>query len=43
VKPGDTATLHFETAGAEPGIYYIKVEADGGGITRTLDLALVVN
>jgi hypothetical protein len=27
VKPGDTATLHFETTGADPGIYYIKVEA----------------
>jgi len=43
VKPGDTATLHFETAGADPGIYFIKVEADGGGISKTFDLALVVN
>jgi hypothetical protein len=43
VKPGDTATLHFETAGADPGIYFIKVQADGGGITQSFDLALVVN
>jgi hypothetical protein len=43
IRPGDTATLHFETAGAEPGIYYIRVEADGGGITKTFDLALALN
>src|SRR5207248_4325793 len=43
VKPGETATLHFETAGADPGIYYIKVEADSGGLSKTLDLALAVN
>jgi hypothetical protein len=43
VSPGATAMLHFETAGADPGIYYIKVQADGGGITRTFDLALVLN
>jgi hypothetical protein len=41
--PGDTATLHFETAGADPGIYFIKIQADGGPISRTFDLALVVN
>jgi len=43
VKPGDTAQLHFETAGADPGIYYIKVEADAGGISKTFDLALALN
>lgn len=43
VKPGATATLHFETAGADPGIYYIRVQADGGGVTKTFDLALVLN
>jgi hypothetical protein len=43
VKAGDTATLHFETAGVDPGIYYITVQASGGGITRTFDLALAVN
>ena len=43
VKPGDTATLHFETAGAAPGIYFIRVQADAGGMSRTFDLALVLN
>jgi hypothetical protein len=43
VKPGTTAALHFETAGADPGIYYIRVQADGGGISRTFDLALALN
>lgn len=43
VKPGDTATLHFETAGADPGIYFIRVQADSGGISKTMDLALVVS
>ena len=43
VKPGDTATLHFETDGADPGIYYIRVQADGGAVTKTFDLALVLN
>jgi len=42
VKPGETATLHFETAGADPGIYYIKVQAEAGSISRTVDLALVI-
>jgi hypothetical protein len=43
VKPGETATLHFETAGVDPGIYFMRLQADGGGITRMFDLALVVN
>ncbi|HEX8968532.1 MAG TPA: hypothetical protein VF937_11665, partial [Chloroflexota bacterium] len=43
VRPGDTATLHFETAGADPGIYYIKVQATSGDLTRSFDLALVLN
>jgi hypothetical protein len=43
VKPGDTATLHFETNGADPGIYFIRVQADGGGVSHAYDLALVVN
>jgi len=43
VKPGDSARLHFETVGADPGIYFIKVQADAGGITRAFDLALVLN
>ena len=43
VKPGNTATLHFETAGADPGIYYITVRADAGSVSKTFDLALVLN
>jgi len=41
-KPGDTATLHFETAGVEPGIYYVTVQASAGGSTKTFDVALAV-
>ncbi|HEY3063784.1 MAG TPA: hypothetical protein VGL99_32835 [Chloroflexota bacterium] len=41
-KPGDTATLHFETAGADAGIYYLTVEAAGGGMSHAFDLALVL-
>ena len=43
VKPGDTATLHFETTGADPGIYFIRIQADAGGTSKTFDLALVLN
>ncbi|HEV7661920.1 MAG TPA: hypothetical protein VGQ62_00195 [Chloroflexota bacterium] len=43
VKPGDTATLHFETAGADPGIYFLRVQADSAGQSKSFDLALVVN
>jgi hypothetical protein len=43
VKPGEVATLRFQTAGADPGIYYIKVQADGGSVSQTFDLALVLN
>ena len=43
VMPGTTATVHLETAGAEPGIYYLNIQATGGGITKTVQLALVVN
>jgi hypothetical protein len=43
VKPGDTAPLHFETAGADPGIYFIRIQADAGGTSKTFDLALVLN
>ena len=41
VKPGDTATLHFETAGTDPGIYFIRVQADGGGISSIARIALL--
>jgi hypothetical protein len=43
IKPGETATLHFETAGADPGIYFIRVQADAGGTSKTFDLALAIN
>lgn len=43
VTPGQTATLHFETAGADAGIYYITVSASTPSQTKTFDLALVVN
>jgi hypothetical protein len=37
------ASVHIETAGAEPGIYYLDLVANGGGITRTIELPLVVD
>jgi hypothetical protein len=43
MPPGQTAMVHIETAGGEPGIYFLNVQADGGGQTRTVQLALVVN
>jgi hypothetical protein len=43
VPPGQTATIHLETAGAEPGIYFIDVKATSAGISKTVQLALVVN
>jgi hypothetical protein len=43
VNPGDTATVHLETAGADPGIYYLTVQATSAGVTRSFDLALVLN
>jgi hypothetical protein len=42
-QPGTTATVHVGTAGAEPGIYYLDLQATGGGITKTVQLALVVD
>jgi hypothetical protein len=43
VRPGETATLHFETAGADPGIYFLRIQADAAGQSKSFDLALVVN
>jgi hypothetical protein len=43
VPPGQVASVHIETAGAEPGIYYLDLVANGGGITRTIELPLVVD
>ena len=41
-QPGLTAIIHIETAGADPGIYYLTLEATGGGQTKTVELALAV-
>jgi len=42
-QPGTTATVRVETAGAEPGIYYLTLQGDGGGQSNNVELALVVN
>lgn len=44
VMPGQSAAvIHVETAGAEPGIYYLDLVATGGDITKSVELALVIN
>ena len=43
VQPGQVAPVHVETAGAEPGIYFLNIQATGGGVTKTAQLALVVD
>jgi hypothetical protein len=43
LTPGDTATVHIDTATAEPGIYYVTLQATAANITRTVDLALVLS
>jgi hypothetical protein len=43
VGPGQPGTVRVETAGAETGIYYVKLEATGANATQTVELALVVN
>jgi hypothetical protein len=40
--PGLTATVHIDTAGAEPGIYYLTVQGTGGGESKIVELALAV-
>jgi hypothetical protein len=42
VSVGDTATVRIDTAAAEPGIYYLTVYGEGGGMTQQVDLALVI-
>jgi hypothetical protein len=42
VQSGATARVHIDTGQAEPGIYYITVEAAAGSLTQTVDLALVL-
>jgi hypothetical protein len=43
VAPGEVATIHITTDGAGPGIYYLDLVATGGGISKVLELPLVVN
>jgi hypothetical protein len=43
VMPGLIGTLHIETAGAEPGLYFLDLVVSGGGISKPIELALVVN
>ena len=44
VAAGRSATLHIETSDqTDVGIYYLTVEAAGGGVTKTVDVALVVD
>jgi hypothetical protein len=43
VTPGETASIHIDTAAADPGIYYLTLEATAGSVSRTIDLALVLN
>jgi hypothetical protein len=43
VSPGTSATVHIDTSGAEPGIYFLDLVASGGGISKPIELALVVN
>jgi hypothetical protein len=43
VMPGLIGTVHIETAGAEPGIYFLDLVASGGGVTKPIELALVIN
>jgi hypothetical protein len=40
---GQTAVVHVGTAGAEPGIYFLTIQADGGGVSKSTQLALVVD
>jgi hypothetical protein len=42
--PGQPARVRIQTTtGDEPGIYYLTLEASGSGITKTIEIALVVD
>jgi len=44
VMPGQPATLHIETSTSDDvGIYYLELEASGGGISKTVEIALVLD
>jgi hypothetical protein len=41
---GRPVRLHIETSvDNDVGIYFLTLEASGGGITRTIDIALVID
>lgn len=43
VPPGKVATVHIETTGADPGIYYLDLVATGGGVAKPIELPLAVD
>jgi hypothetical protein len=43
VMPGLVANVHVETGGADPGIYFLDLVASGGGISKPIELALVID
>ncbi len=44
IQPGDVAAIRFETTRVPEGdIYWITLEASGGGITKSVEIPLVVN
>src|SRR5438105_6847282 len=43
VMPGLLATVHVDTSGADQGIYFLDLMATGGGISKPVELALVVD
>jgi hypothetical protein len=40
---GLTAAIHIDTSGAEPGIYFLTVVGTGGGQSKVIEIALVVD
>jgi hypothetical protein len=43
VAPGEVGQVHIETAGAEPGIYFLDLVATGGGLSKPVELALAID
>jgi hypothetical protein len=42
LRPGETGTIHVETAGAEPGTYYVTIVATSGSTTQSALLILTL-
>ncbi|MCA1646014.1 MAG: hypothetical protein LC797_11310 [Chloroflexi bacterium] len=43
ITPGRPVVLHLETSAENDiGIYFFTLQAAGGGLTKTIDVALVV-